>query len=201
VAYSFLPWAGIMFLGFAAGRLFAPSYSKKKRIETLCIAGLAAITIFIVLRLINNYGDLNPWSSQKTFLLDVMSFINTNKYPPSLLFVCMTLGPVMLLLALAENARGRISKILIVYGNVPFFYYVLHFFTIRIISVIIFFAMGHTSAQIASGSFYFHPDNYGISLTHVYFIWIAVVILMYPLCAAYRNYKQKHKEKWWLGYL
>lgn len=201
VAYSFLPWTGIMLIGFVTGQLFTPSYSKKQRIKTLYSAGVATIIIFIILRFINIYGDLIPWSSQKTFLLDVLSFINTNKYPPSLLFVCMTLGPILLLLAAVENAHGWLSKIFIVYGNVPFFYYVIHFFTIRIISVIIFYMMGFKSSEIASGAFYFHPDKYGISLTGVYMVWIAVVIFMYPLCAAYKNYKQTHKEKWWLSYV
>lgn len=201
VAYSFLPWTGIMLLGFVTGRLFSHTISTEKRIRFLWISGLTVISIYILLRFINVYGDPQPWSLQKDGLFSLLSFINTNKYPPSLLFLCMTLGPLLILLALFERIKVHRFNFLNVYGSVPFFYYIVHFIIIRIISIFIFFVSGFGTNDIATDPFYFHPGSYGVNLLEVYLIWIGVLLLMYPLCKRYGTYKRNHKEKWWLSYL
>lgn len=201
MAYSFLPWTGVMMLGFVTGKLFEPSFAAAKRRRILWFSGLGAILIFIGLRLLNIYGDPLPWSVQKNGLFSLMSFLNTNKYPPSLLFLCMTLGPVSILLALFEHSRSRLAGFFITYGKVPFFYYIIHFFLIRIISLFTFFLSGFGIKDISTAPFYFHPATFGINLTHVYAVWVGVVLLMFPLCKWYGNYKRRHKNKWWLSYL
>lgn len=201
VAYSFLPWTGVMLLGYGFGKLFSTDYTPAVRIKILLFAGLSFIVLFILLRWLNFYGDLIPWSVQKSYLFTILYFLNTNKYPPSLLFVLMTLGLVLLGLAFSENVKGRIANFLMVYGRVPFFYYLIHFFIIRLASVILFYAQGFISTQINTPPFFFHPEEYGLRLRYVYLVWITVVILMFPLCKFYGRYKKAHPEIKWLKYL
>ncbi len=201
IAYSFLPWTAVMLLGFAAGNLFVTGVSARSRFKILMTVGIGSILGFTVLRLINSYGDLAGWSVQKNSWFTWMSFLNTNKYPPSLQFLLMTLGPILVLLALSENSRGRMLHFFSVYGEVPFFYYILHFILIRIISLIVFFAQGFGGNEIKTSPFYFHPDNFGLNLPVVYFVWILVVALMYPFCRWFGMYKRKHRKKWWISYL
>ncbi len=139
---------------------------------------------------------------QKTSLLTFFSFISTNKYQPSLLFMCMTIGPALLFLAWSGNARNRLSKIITVYGRVPFLYYILHFYILHTLCMILFLARGHSFALGVNNNFLFKfiiPGE-GYNLWVIYIIWILVVIALYPICRWFSNYKLKHK-KWWLSYL
>ncbi|HEY6083560.1 MAG TPA: heparan-alpha-glucosaminide N-acetyltransferase domain-containing protein [Chitinophagaceae bacterium] len=200
VAYTFLSWTGIMILGYVTGRLFAPGMEVKKRIKILWLAGAIAILLFIVLRWANVYGNPVPWSVQKKAGFTLLSFLNVNKYPPSLLFTCMTLGPALILLAVFEQAKSRLSALLVIYGRVPFFYFIIHFFLVHLLLVIAFFLSGYGIKDIASPPFYFHPPQLGYPLGIVYIIWILVVVLMYPICRWYAQYKRTHTQ-WWLSYL
>ncbi len=126
IAYAFVPWTGIMFMGYCAGKLFEATVDPRKRQKALLIIGSALIAFFVVLRLINEYGDPFPWKAQKDGLATFLAFMNVQKYPPSLMYACATLGPSLIVLALLENVQNRFTEFVKVFGRVPFFYYVLH---------------------------------------------------------------------------
>ncbi|MFT3822477.1 MAG: heparan-alpha-glucosaminide N-acetyltransferase domain-containing protein [Chitinophagaceae bacterium] len=202
IAYAFLPWTGIMLTGYGVGQLFAPAFDAARRRKILSIAGLSLIVLFIALRLINVYGDRVPWMPHATGLQTFLAFMNVTKYPPSLQYVGITLGPALLLLSRLELVTNAFTRFVSVYGRVPFFYYVLHFYLIRIISVIAFFATGYGVKDIITPNFpfLFRPLQFGFPLCVVYLVWVAVVLLLYPLCKRFDLYKRTHK-KWWLSYL
>ena len=203
VMYPFLPWTGLMILGYCLGKVLRnndEAYRKKFLITT----GLSAIALFIILRFINVYGNPFPWESQKTPFYSFLAFINTHKYPPSLLYMCMTIGPSLLFIAWWRNSQNTFSRIVSIYGKVPFFYYILHFFFIHLFSSIAFFLRGHSFAEglIDPTAFAnFSKAGEGVSLGVTYLIWMVIVIMLYPLCKWYDTYKTRHKEKWWLSYL
>lgn len=200
--YAILPWTGMMLLGYVFGSMYKTGFDGLKRRKILRIAGIGTLSFFIALRLVNGYGDPSHWAIQQDAVHTFLSFLNVSKYPPSLLYSCMTLGVAVLILSFTETANNRFTRLLAVYGNVPFFYYVLHFFLLRIISVIMFFGSGFTSSQIVTpGSpLLFQPPGYGFPLWVVYLVWLAVITLLYFPCRWYSNYKHTHR-KWWLSYL
>ena len=201
-AYAILPWTGVLLLGYAAGALYKQNVEEAKRRRWLLGMGTGVIVFFIILRWSNWYGDPRPWSEQYREGFTLLSFINTAKYPPSLLYVCMTIGPALILLALMENAKGAIARIMMVYGKVPFFYYVLHFFLIHLLCVIVFFAQGYGVDQIRDpGSpFLFVPVGFGFELPVVYLVWALVVSALYIPCRWFGKYKANNKQ-WWLSYV
>ncbi|OQP43106.1 hypothetical protein A4H97_13265 [Niastella yeongjuensis] len=201
IAYAFAPWAGIMFLGYCAGKLFAPTVDSHKRQQALVGIGLGLIVLFVALRLMNDYGNPLSWTPQKTAMASFLSFMNVHKYPPSLMYTCITLGPALVALALLENVQNRFASFVKVFGRVPFFYYVLHLYLIHILTVIAFYASGYGAKDIVSPSpFFFRPIQFGYSLGVVYLIWALVILILYPLCRWYNNYKSSHSQ-WWLSYL
>lgn len=202
IAYSFLPWTGIMLLGYCTGYLFNSQVSSARRAQILFRAGLAITAFFILLRYVNIYGDPVPWSVQKTATLTFLSFLNLNKYPPSLLYAAMTLGPSMIFLSLFEHAANGVTKFFTVYGKVPFFYYIIHFYLIHFSVMIVFFLSGYGVNDIVPPKlpFFFRPQTFGYSLDIVYLIWITLVLLLYPLCKKFGRYKATHLQ-WWLSYL
>lgn len=193
--YSIIPWAGVMFTGYGFGKFIN---DKKKILYT----GLFCILLFFVLRFINDYGDPAPWQPQKNQLYTVLSFLNTTKYPPSLQFLCMTLGPVLILLATIRIKNSSLQNFVMTYGKVPFFYFVMHFFIAHILLAIAFYLTGHTNTQVSdpASPFYFKPPGFGFSLPVVYAVWITVVLLMYYPNKWFYSYKKTHKY-WWLRYL
>lgn len=200
--YAILPWAGLLLLGYSASVWFI-NYSPQQRKKILAIAGFFVTAMFIVLRLINHYGNSIPFTKQSTFGYTILSFINTDKYPPSLQYMCMTIGPALLLLALLEYRKNIFTSFAKIYGQVPFFYYVLHFYILHMLLVITFYASGYGAKNIVPKStpFFFRPDNSGFSLGIVYLIWISVVLVLYFPCRWYSKYKLANKQKWWLHYL
>ncbi len=200
VLYPLMPWPGIMMLGYAMGSLFVQEYDAKMRRRTLVMTGAAAILVFVLLRWINVYGDLVPWSEQKNTTATIISFFNVTKYPPSLLYCCITIGPALIVLALLEKIKAGWTDIVVIYGRVPMFYYLLHFFLIHLLCVIAFFATGHNLSQAAGGMMLFRPSDFGFSLPVVYLIWMGVVAILYPLCKRYSIYRATHTN-WWLPYL
>jgi len=204
ILYPFLPWTGLMMLGYCLGKVLRNENTAYRK-RFLVVAGISTIALFIILRFINIYGDPFRWSTQGSGFYTFLSFINASKYPPSLFFICMTIGPALLLMAWWDNIQNGLTRIVSVYGRVPFFYFVTHFFLIHLFSSIAFFIRGHTFAEDAADQatpfIKFIKAGEGVQLRYVYIIWLAIVIIMYPICKWYDNYKTKHKEKKWLSYL
>lgn len=200
VLYPLIPWPGIMLLGYCMGSWYLKEFDAAKRKKLLLGWGSAALIAFFLLRWMNVYGDLVPWTTQKDTTATIISFFNVTKYPPSLLYCCMTLGPALLLLIWLEKVKGKWSEIVMVYGRVPMFYYILHFSLIHMLCVVAFFATGRPLSDAASGNFAFRPNDFGFSLPVVYVIWIGVIAILYPICKWYNRYKSTH-DQWWLAYL
>lgn len=200
--YAAIPWSGVMLLGYVSGYYFLRPGEPRVRRRSLLLIGVAAVALFCILRFLNGYGDPAPRKWQKDAVSTVLSFLNTSKYPPSLMFLLMTLGPALILLSYLERVHGKLAAFLTVYGKVPFFYYVLHFYLIHFLTVIAFFATGHHSSQIIDPNvpFLFRPATFGFDLWVVYLIWMFVVVVLYRPCLWFGRYKKGHKQ-WWLSYL
>ncbi|MGN6618783.1 MAG: DUF1624 domain-containing protein [Ilyomonas sp.] len=193
--YSILPYTGIMLLGYWMGK-------HVRERKTVFITGLGLFLLFIILRFINIYGDPQPWKHQSSFLYTLLSFVNTTKYPPSLQFSTMVLGPSLMLLAALDKMQNSFQRFASVYGKVPFFYYVIHIYLAHIIVVIAFYATGHNNQQIhdPKSPFLFRPQDFGFSLGIVYLIWLFVVLMLYYPCRWFSNYKKEHRS-WWTSYI
>ena len=203
IVYSFLPWTGVMLLGFCFGKLYKNGADELWRRKILLRLGGGIVIFFVLLRLSNFYGDPITWSSQpRGTVYTILSFFNLNKYPPSLLYLCMTIGPGILFLALMEKVKNKFTAVMNIYGRVPMLYYILHFYLIHIIVVIVFYAQGFGAKDIVNPKvpFLFKPDTIGFGLLGVYAVWATVVLLLYPICKKYNQYKSTH-SKWWLSYL
>lgn len=199
--YTILPFTGIMFLGFCFGTFYKDGTTALSRKKILRL-GIGVTLFFIVLRCINFYGDPSHWSHQKNGLYTLLSFVNVSKYPPSLLYTCMTIGPAIIALSLLDTAQSRASLVFRTYGAVPFFYYVCHFYFIHLLLVVAFFASGYGAKDIVNpqAPFLFRPQNFGYSLPVVYLIWLFVIIVLYQPCKWFNNYRSNHRQ-WWLSYL
>jgi uncharacterized membrane protein len=198
--YPVLPWIGIMALGYVTGSLYKREILPEVRKKYLLTIGLSSIALFIMIRAMNIYGDLSGWSVQGSPAFTVMSFLNTTKYPPSLLYSLMTLGPALVFLELMEKPLGRWAQPLLHFGRVPMFFYILHLFLIHSLATIAIIITGGDwhDTIIRNGFKYFHPQ---FSLGVVYIVWIIVILILYPLCKWYDKYKMNNKDKWWLSYL
>lgn len=201
IGYPLIPWLGIMFLGFACGRMFQKTSAEQDRL--FIRIGLYSLLAFVVLRLVNIYGDPAPWSTQKTGIFTFLSFINVTKYAPSLMFDLLFLGLMFLILAFSTKLPSRIKNILETYGRVPMFYYLLHWFLVRTALFVMVFAQGYHWSELRFGPFQFgRPEKGGgVSLGGVYLVWIVIVVILYPLCKWYSDYKYRHPEKEILKYL
>ena len=205
-AYPVIPWLGIMAIGYAFGNFYKKGMDALVRKKYLLIIGSAAIVLFLLLRIINSYGDLAHWSTQKSFVLTICSFFNVSKYPPSLLYTLMTLGPALIALALLEKPLNWLGKLIIPIGRVPLFFYILHLFLIHILAIFAVVISGRPWTDMIANGLMNSKDSpwlkgYGFSLAGTYLVWMAIVIMLYPLCKWYDKYKTSHKEKWWLSYL
>lgn len=192
--YPILPWLGVLILGFNFGRLYQIDFNFLKRMKYLKIIGLSSIILFIIIRLINIYGDPNPWKYQKDNLFTFLSFINVEKYPPSLDYTLITIGPGILFLSFIEKYKNKITDFFLVFGRVPFFYYLMHLLFIHGIS--------STTWYIITGSTNKKSSEFtGFHLGAVYLFWIGIVLLLYPFCLKYMKFKTENKDKKWLTYL
>ncbi|MEO5581843.1 MAG: heparan-alpha-glucosaminide N-acetyltransferase domain-containing protein [Saprospiraceae bacterium] len=202
INYPWLPWIGVMLAGYGSGFIFTKEIEKRKK---LCLKiGLISILIFIFFRLINIYGDPLPWSAQKNFLFTALSFINVTKYPPSMLYCSITLGIMFLLLWMVDGVQHKFLDFLIVYGRVPLFYYLIHWFVVHSTLLGILFVEGYTWSELNFGKFGLGRPTSGtggVDLAGVYIIWILIILFMYPLCKWYGNFKANHPEKMWLRYI
>jgi len=202
IVYAFLPWAGIMLTGYGLGKIFTSRFPARRRRIILYLTGSVFLLLFIVLRSINQYGDTSHWSHIRSQIYTLLSFINVTKYPPSLDFISLTIGSALILLGLFDRISKNTFSFVRVFGRVPFFYYVIHIYLIHALTVIFFFAEGFRAQDIkpVHSPFLFRPDQFGYGLPIVYLIWIAVLMILYPICRKYDQYKSTHK-KWWLSYL
>lgn len=200
--YSILPWSGAMLLGFSIGRWFDGNFDPSKRRQYLFYSGLGLCLSFLILRYLGLYGNPTPRAIYADTLKNIFEFFNVSKYPPSLQYYGMTLGPALMILAAMENLKNWFSRIMTVYGKVPFFYYVLHFYLIHLILVMFFFATGYGTNDIVTpqSPFLFRPNDFGYQLPIVYVIWLGVVAILYRPCIWFQNYKATHTQ-WWLKYL
>jgi uncharacterized membrane protein len=204
VAYPLVPWVAVMGAGFCFGRVYGLPAEQRSRL--LVRLGLALTVAFVVMRLVNVYGDPSPWTSQRTQLYTLLSFLNTTKYPPSLLFLLMTLGPAIAVLGWIDRARPSEHNPLLVFGRVPLFYFVLH------LPLIHAMAIGLTWLRYGAQPFLFTPPptlgtprdvfpvDYGWNLAVTYAVWIAAVVILYPACLWFARVKQRRHE-WWVRYL
>lgn len=206
IVYPILPWIGVMAAGFCFGRLFTLDDRTRRRFSVRL--GLALIAAFIVLRAINVYADPSPWTTQKSALFTVLSFLNCTKYPASLDYVLMTIGPALLLLAWFDRLKFSSRNPLIVFGRVPLFYFVLHFYAIHILLVIMSyirygsrtFSFIFNALPAMGGPSEAYPPDFGYPLAVTYAVWIGLVAALYPLCRWFAQYKATHRS-WWLSYL
>ena len=207
IFYPLLPWLGLMLVGYCAGTFFESTVSPAQRRRLLTWTGLGLLLFFCLLRFSNTYGDPFPWSGQKTGLLTLFSFLKVEKYPPSLLYMCLTIGPALLFLAAIEPVRNGLTSVLRTFGRTAFFYYLIHWYVIHTICMLVFLARGHSMQEAVSIAqknqvpFLFIVPGEGVSLPVVYLIWATVILALYPFCRWYDAYKTNHKEQWWLSYI
>lgn len=203
VAYPLIPWIGVTAVGYGLGQIYSWDVARRRRFLLRLGIGLSAG--FVLLRASNLYGDAGRWSLQKSAAFTMLSFLNTSKYPPSLLFLLMTLGPALILLGLLERGTPRLLRPALVFGRVPMFYYLLHVPFIHLIAVgVCYLRYGQAHWMFESPDLsrfpITPPPGWGYSLPVIYLIWIYVVVALYPLCRWYAGYKQRHNYAW-LSYL
>jgi len=186
VLYPLVPWIGVMAAGYLLGPVM--QLDGKARQRVLFRLGAAVTLGFIVLRATNLYGDPAPWIAQETWLSTVLYFLNCEKYPPSLLYLMMTLGPALMLLACFEHARGAFARLLATFGQVPFFYYVVHIYLIHALAVTTGLAMTGTLTRTPA---------IGLSLPGVYIVWLLALVLLYPICRWFALLKESGRGWWW----
>jgi uncharacterized membrane protein len=203
VAYPLIPWIGVTALGYGLGQLYRGEAARRQTL--LLRLGLALMVAFVLVRFANVYGDPAPWQSQATAIMTLVSFLNVTKYPPSLSFLLMTLGPALVLLSLMERGTPRVLRPAVVFGRVPLFYFVLHLALIHALAVMVCLVrFGNVSGMFSSptlGQYPFTPPpGWGFSLAGVYLWWIIVVLLMYPASVWFARLKAR-RDDWWLSYL
>jgi uncharacterized membrane protein len=203
-AYPVLPWVGVMAGGYCLGTVF--EWEPHRRRTFLVRVGLALAASFFVLRAVNGYGDPLRWSQQASPVFTVLSFLDVRKYPPSLDFSLMTLGPAMVVMAWLEKFHFHFTNPLIIFGRVPLFYYGAHLFLAHLIEIgMNFVRYGAKSFLLATspsmgGSSELFPVDYGFPLWSVYAVWVVVLLLLYPSCLWLARLKQRRHD-WWLTYL
>ncbi|SHF53915.1 Uncharacterized membrane protein [Microbulbifer donghaiensis] len=197
VVYPLIPWLAVMPLGYLLADLYKDPDETRRR--ALVWLGGGAIGLFLLLRLFNVYGDPEVWEAQQSFAMTLVSFFNLEKYPPSLLYLLMTLGPGLLLLAWSERLRGSVVDVINTFGRVPFAYYILHIYIAHLLALGLAQWQGF-GWRAAAGGWWTFPEGYGLPLPMVYVIWLGVVALLYPFCRWLAAVKARRKD-WWLSYL
>lgn len=194
VGYPLLPWIGTMAAGYGFGAMML--LERRERRRELLGLGLALTAIFVVLRYLNVYGDPRPWKEQANEMFTVMSFLNCWKYPPSLLYLLMTLGPAITFLGAFDGVRTRLLQPFIVFGRVPLFYYLIHIPLIHGLAVALDYWRFQWSPQTGAGPWAGQPkdlpSNYGFDLWQVYLIWLSVIVILYPLCYIFMRLKRRY---------
>ncbi len=195
--YPLVPWVGVMIAGYAFGPVML--YPERQRRTWLFASGLLLVGVFVGMRAVNAYGDPAPWQAQEGWVATFLSFLNCEKYPPSLLYLAMTLGPALIALGVFERARGKVSEWLITFGRVPFLFYVAHIYLLHLVALAAAVFMDDDLRWLFE-DLSAKPPGYGVSLTVVYALWLGILLLLYPLCRWFAMVKQRRKD-WWLSYL
>jgi uncharacterized membrane protein len=201
VDYPVLPWIGVVALGYCFGNFYKPDKDVHLRTKKMFILGSVSILLFILLRFVNIYGDPHPWVTQKSTDFTILSWLKVTKYPPSLQFILLTVGTGIFFLAVAEKYFKKFGRAIIHIGRVPMFFYLAHIYLIHTLALFAAKFSGYNWRDMISHKPLTPVINgYGFSLAIVYLIWLIVILLLYPLCKWYDDYKSSHK-KWWLSYL
>ena len=190
-SYPLLPWIGVMLLGYGAAGLF--ELPEKRRNAWLVRIGAGLIIAFMLMRALNVYGDPSPWDGS------VMSFLGTTKYPPSLLYILMTLGPAAIACAFVDRLYEPLRNALMTFGRAPLAFYLAHLYLIHAAAILLGFGQGFAAEQFLT-HYRFFPQGFGVGLSGVYVIWIAVVVILYPLCRWVAAVKARRQD-WWLSYV
>jgi uncharacterized membrane protein len=203
VAYPLIPWVGVTAVGYGLGQVYA--WTSERRKAFLLRLGLGLTAAFLVLRAVNIYGDPSRWAVQKSAAFTLISFLNTTKYPPSLLFLLMTLGPAMLLLWAVDSGTPRMLRPALIIGAVPMFYYILHALLLHVMAVVICFLRYHDVHWMFESPTIDKypmtpPPGWGFGLPGVYLTWIFVVVALYPLCRWFAAVKRRRRDAW-LSYI
>jgi len=200
VLYPLIPWVGVMAAGYAFGEFLL--LDLRRRQQLLFVLGTCLVGGFVTLRALNLYGDPDPWSTQKDALFTAFSFLDCKKYPPSLLFLMMTLGPLILALAALdrESKAGPIGRALITLGRVPLFYYLLQWTLIHAMALAVALATGQPARWLVASEPFDSPPGAGYGLPMVYLMWAISVVLLYPACRWFGDLKRRRKDLAWLSY-
>ncbi len=204
VAYPLVPWFAVMTAGYCLGPVLLWEPARRQRF--LLRLGLALTAAFLLIRALNLYGDPAPWSHQHSALFTLLSFLNCTKYPPSFEFLLMTLGPALAVMACLDRMRFSSANPMIVFGRVPFFFFLLHLAVIHGLLILVnLLRYGPANflflpGPSMGGPRQMFPANYGFNLLVVYAVWLAVILLTYPACRWYAGVKQRRSD-WWLSYL
>jgi uncharacterized membrane protein len=204
IVYPVLPWMGLMALGYVCGTLYKQGFSEEQRRRWLLTIGSGVTILFLVLRAFNLYGEPTQWTPPSSLIFTMMSFLNTTKYPPSLHFLLMTMGPALIFLSRCDLTRQKVTTPILVFGKVPFFFYIAHLYFIHTLAMLWLVFSGRdwheyilSAAELRSGSL----SSFGLSLSGVYLVWILVIIMLYPVCRWYQEQKANNPSMWWLRYL
>lgn len=193
--YPLIPWIGVTAVGYVLGQTYRWPTDRRKAF--LSRTGLAVTAGFILLRAINRYGDPVRWSWQKSVGFTVLSFLNTTKYPPSLLYLLMTLGPALLFLWVIDGRTPRWLRPVLIVGKVPMFYYLVHIPLIHLLAVAVSYARYGQVRWVLEAPFFFHqPPGWGYSVPIIYLVWVCVVLALYPLCTWFADLKQRRSDAW-----
>jgi uncharacterized membrane protein len=199
VLYPLIPWIGVMAAGHALGPVMLLEPRSRRR--WLVGIGLGVTAGFVLFRTANMYGDPAPWTQHADIRATVLSFLNTEKYPPSMLYLAMTLGPALIALAAFEFAKGRLAQVLVTFGRVPLFYYVAHLLLLHATAVVFAAAVHGDAAWLLGGlPLEAKPEEYGLDLPGVYLVWAIVVAALYPPCRWFAALKARRSDGW-LSYL
>jgi uncharacterized membrane protein len=194
VVYPLVPWIGVMAAGYVFGAVFL--LNRPRRRTTMLGLGASLVLLFVALRAGNFYGDPHPWSPQQDALFTVLSFLNCQKYPPSLLYLLMTLGPALLALSVFERGPGRLGRPLLMFGRVPLFFYLLQWYAAHLLAVVVNAALGRPASWLLGGAPWNAPQGYGYSLGVVYLMWIVVLVLLSPPCRWFAALKRRRRDAW-----
>ena len=200
VGYVLIPWAGVMAAGYAFGEVY--TWNPGRRRKWILGLGVTSIVAFIIIRGVNNYGNPWQWTPQYTFLYSIFSFVAVHKYPPSLDYVLMTLGPALILLSLLERDTPKCFQPFLVFGRVPLFFYLLHLPLIHAMALVVaLIRHGHAEWVLQNPFRNYHPPpEAGFGLAGVYAFWLLILVILQPICRWFADFKSKRRDAW-LSYL
>lgn len=198
VMYPPIQWAAIMMIGYGTVGIFQKSPDERDML--LRKIGLIMILAFFVVRSLDMVGNLDHWQQQELGIAaTIYDYFNVSKYPPSLAFFLITVGPMAIVCSYADRWSGWFKETLVMFGKVPFAFYLVHFYLIHSLSVLFGMSQGFEAGQMMN-FFPFYPEGFGTNLLGVYVAWLVVMAIMYPFCKWMVGVKSRRKD-WWLSYI